>query len=42
MEECKKRNEKKKEQKEEQKRLDKEWRRVEKMRIREDRKAEKE
>ena len=42
MEECRKRNEKEKEEKKEQRRLDKEWRRVEKMRIREERKAEKE
>jgi len=33
MEECRKRNEKEREEREEQKRVDKEWRRVEEMRI---------
>ena len=40
--ECRKRNEKEREEKEEKRRIDKEWRRVEKMRIKEERKAEKE
>jgi len=42
IEECRKKNKKEKEEKEEQRRLDKEWRRIEKMRIKEERKAEKE
>ena len=40
--ECRKRNEKEREEKEEKKRIDEEWRRIEKMRIKEERKAEKE
>ena len=42
MEECRKRNKKEKEEKEEKRRVDEEWRRIEKMRIKEERKAEKE
>ena len=42
VEECRKRNEKEREEKEQKRRIDKEWRRVEKMRIKEERKAEKE
>ena len=42
MEECRKRNEKEREEKEEKRRVDKEWRRVERMRIKEERKVEKE
>ena len=42
IEEYRKRNEKEREEKEEKKRIDKEWRRIEKMRIKKERKAEKE
>ena len=40
--ECRRKNEKEREEKEEQKRVNVEWRRIEKMRIKEERKAEKE
>ena len=41
VEECRKRNKKEKKEKEEKRRIDKEWRRIEKMRVKEERKAEK-
>ena len=42
MEECRRKNKKEKEEKEEQRRLNEEWRRVENIRIKEERKTEKE
>ena len=42
IEECRRKNQKEKEKREEQKRVDKEWRRIERMRVKEERKAEKE
>ena len=42
MEECRKRNEKKREEREEKKRVDKEWKKIEAIRVREERRIEKE
>jgi len=42
MEECRKRNEKKREEREEKKKVDKKWRKIETMRVREERRIEKE
>jgi len=42
MEECRKRNEKERKERKEKKRVEEEWRKIESMRIREERRAEKE
>ena len=42
MEECRRKNEKEKEEREEQKRINKEWKSIEKIRVRKERRAEKE